>query len=172
MFTLVAGNIVSCLLISLLLTSLLMLLVTVMPKLIAYNFEYNIIHIVVLLVAGVILYIQIMMMVGAVYARGYVSDAENKLLSAKELLEELPDDLVEYTNTYLVDTTQAQDQISKITTPIREYLNSYICKRLIWAAIVYSLLIIFFVFQAKVATKKGFKNYDISGRAKRRDYNF
>lgn len=172
MFTLVAGNIVSCLLISLLLTSLLMLLVTVMPKLIAYNFEYNIIHIVVLLVAGVILYIQIVMLVGAVYARGYVSDAENKLLSAKELLEELPDDLVEYTNTYVVDTTQAQDQIGKITTSIREYLNSYIYKRLIWVAIVYSLLLIFFVFQAKVVTKKGSKNYDNSGRAKRRDYNF
>lgn len=80
MLTLIAGNIVSCLLIALLITSLLILIATVMPKLMAYNFEYNIIHILALIVTGVILYTQIIMLVGAVYAKGYVSDAEDKLL--------------------------------------------------------------------------------------------
>ena len=172
MLTLIAGNIVSCLLIALLITSLLILIATVMPKLMAYNFEYNIIHILALIVTGVILYTQIIMLVGAVYAKGYVSDAQNKLLSAKELLDELPDELITYTNTYVIDTTEGQEQISKIINPIRDYLNSYILKRIVWIAIIYTILIVFFIFQANSANKNNIKQSTYNSRGRRRDYNF
>lgn len=172
MLTLIAGNIVSCLLIALLITSLLILIATVMPKLMAYNFEYNIIHILALIVTGVILYTQIIMLVGAVYAKGYVSDAEDKLLSAKELLDELPDQLITYTNTYVIDTTEGQEQISKIINPIRDYLNSYILKRIVWIAIIYTILIVFFIFQANSANKNNIKQGAYNSRGRRRDYNF
>lgn len=172
MLTLITGNIVSCLLIALLITSLLILIATVMPKLMAYNFEYNIMHILALIVTGVILYTQIIMLVGAVYAKGYVSDAEDKLLSAKELLDELPDELITYTNTYVVDTTEGQEQISKIINPIRDYLNSYILKRIVWIAIIYTILIVFFIFQANSANKNNIKQSTYNSRGRRRDYNF
>lgn len=170
MFYLIVENIIACLLIAFLITSLLMVVASLLPKLIAYTFEYNIIHIIILFVVGIILFIQVLLMVGAGYAKGYVSEAEKGMISTKEFINEMPDEIVEYANSYVVDTGQVQNQADQLLKPIRDYLNSYMLKRVIWILVIYSLLIIFLVYQANLASKR--KNPSRGHQHRRRYYDY
>lgn len=151
MFYFVLKNIFACLLISLAVTGILTFIFWSLPKWSFPRFTYQPLHYIALLIVFIILFIQIMLFTGACYLKSYVSKAEEGTVSVTDLLDKYPA-ITEYTDEY-IDVNDTKSHINQILDPIRQYLNSYLWKRVIWVVVVSTLLIVFLAYQANMQSK-------------------
>jgi len=173
MFFLVLENIVSCLLISLVATAILIFICGMLPRWISPNFTYKPLHYGLLLLATIVIFVQIFLFTGASYIKDYVSQAEEGVISLKELLEEYPT-ITEYTDTY-INADDVHGQIKEVLNPVKEYFSSYMWKRAIWITVTIVLLIAFFIYQVNTQGNKGNSSNNRrngSTTRRRREYDF
>jgi len=172
MFFLIVENIVSCALIALVVTVILIFICGMLPRWIAPNFSYKPLHYGILVLASIILFVQVFLFTGAGYIKDYVTKAEEGVVSVKELLEEYPS-ITEYTDTY-VSAEEVQGQIHETLEPILQYFSSYMWKRAIWAIVTIVLLIVFSIYQVNVQGSKGSSNTNRRNTTtrRRREYDF
>ncbi|PXV65016.1 hypothetical protein CLV62_10814 [Dysgonomonas alginatilytica] len=153
MFYLIIENIFSCFIIALVVTILLILIGAGLVKWIYPRFKFNPLYYILLLFVAVMLFIQVFLLAGATYAKGYISEAEEGMLSVKELFEEYPA-MKEYSEAY-INTDETQEQIKYSLEPLYQYFRSYIWKRIIWIAGIESLLVVFFIYQVNNQNRRG-----------------